>query len=72
MKCVHTFGTGSHKRQADITLLFQYIFIKVACQFSQTIWDLNALPESLICPAEIAEDCIAKLTYKFLVFIMLN
>ena len=24
MKCVHTFGTGSHKRQADITLLFQY------------------------------------------------
>ena len=26
MKCVHTFGTGRHKRQADITLLFQYIF----------------------------------------------
>ena len=25
MKCVHTFGTGRHKRQADITLLFQYI-----------------------------------------------
>ena len=24
MKCVHTFGTGRHKRQADITLLFQY------------------------------------------------
>ena len=25
MKCVYTFGTGRHKRQADITLLFQYI-----------------------------------------------
>ena len=25
MKCVHTFGTGRHKRKADITLLFQYI-----------------------------------------------
>ena len=25
MKCVHTFGTGRHKREADITLLFQYI-----------------------------------------------
>ena len=24
MKCVHTFGTGRHKRQADIALLFQY------------------------------------------------
>ena len=27
MKCVHPFGTGRHKRQADITLLFQYIVI---------------------------------------------
>ena len=26
MNCVHTFGTGRHKRQADRTLLFQYIF----------------------------------------------
>ena len=26
MKCVHTFGTCRHKRQADITLLFQYIY----------------------------------------------
>ena len=25
MKCVHAFRTGRHKRQADITLLFQYI-----------------------------------------------
>ena len=25
MKCVHTFRTGRHKRQTDITLLFQYI-----------------------------------------------
>ena len=25
MKCVHTFGTGRHKRQAGITFLFQYI-----------------------------------------------
>ena len=24
MKCVHTLRTGRHKRQADITLLFQY------------------------------------------------
>ena len=28
MQCVLTFGTGRHKRQADITLLFQYIFNK--------------------------------------------
>ena len=26
MKCVRTFGTGRHKRQADITFLFQYIY----------------------------------------------
>ena len=26
MKCVHTFGTGRHKRQADITFLFEYIY----------------------------------------------
>ena len=26
MKCVYTFRTGRHKRQADITLLFEYIF----------------------------------------------
>ena len=25
MNCVHIFGTGRHKRQADITLLFEYI-----------------------------------------------
>ena len=25
MKCVHTLRTGRHKRQADITLLFQFI-----------------------------------------------
>ena len=24
MECVHTFITGRHKHQADITLLFQY------------------------------------------------
>ena len=24
MKCVYPFGTGRHKRQADLTLLFQY------------------------------------------------
>ena len=27
MKCVHTLRTGRHKRQADITLLFQYILL---------------------------------------------
>ena len=27
MKCVHTFGTGRPKRQADITLLFEYMSI---------------------------------------------
>ena len=26
MKYVHTFGTDRHNRQADVTLLFQYIF----------------------------------------------
>ena len=25
MKYVHTFGTDRHNRQADVTLLFQYI-----------------------------------------------
>ena len=25
MKCVHTFGTDRHKRQADITFWFEYI-----------------------------------------------
>ena len=29
MKCVHTFGTGRHKRQADIILLFQYMSVKL-------------------------------------------
>ena len=27
MKCVHTLETGRHKRQADITLLFQYMIM---------------------------------------------
>ena len=26
MKCVHTFGTGKHERQADTTLLFEYMY----------------------------------------------
>ena len=30
MKCVHTFGTGRHKRPADITLMFEYI-ISIIC-----------------------------------------
>ena len=30
MKCVHTFGTGRHKHQADITLLFQHMFLKIS------------------------------------------
>ena len=32
MKCIHPFGTGRHKRQADITLLFQYICGQVIIQ----------------------------------------
>ena len=50
MKCVHTFTTGRHKRQADITLLFQYIYIyiciykskgKVTCYIkSEIYWDI--------------------------------
>ena len=31
MKYVNTFGTGRHNRQADITLLFQYIYLIVIC-----------------------------------------
>ena len=32
MKYVHTFGTGRHKRQADITLLFEYmLFLSCFC-----------------------------------------
>ena len=39
MKCVHTFGTGRHKRQADITLLFQYINIQnVVVLEEDTVW----------------------------------
>ena len=34
MKYVDTFGTGRHKRQADITLLFQYIW----AELSYEIW----------------------------------
>ena len=30
--------------------------------FPQTIWDWNALPDSLISSAEDAEDCVAKFT----------
>ena len=37
MKCVHTFGTGRHKRQADITLLFQYM------SFRNTSWLSNSM-----------------------------
>ena len=33
MKCVHTFGTGRHKRQADITLLFQYMLDAICSVF---------------------------------------
>ena len=29
MKCVHTFGTGRHTRQADITLLFENISLMI-------------------------------------------
>ena len=29
MKCIHTFGTGSHKRQVDITLLFQFTLYNI-------------------------------------------
>ena len=28
MKCIHTFGTGRHKRPVDIALLFEYITYK--------------------------------------------
>ena len=27
MKCAHLFGTSRHKRQADLTLLIEYILI---------------------------------------------
>ena len=39
MKCVHTFGTGRHKRKADITLLFQYILNQL-----YTFQDTGKLP----------------------------
>ena len=29
MKCVHTFGTGRHRRQADITILFEKLRVYV-------------------------------------------
>ena len=29
LKCVHTFGTDRHKRRADITLLFEYIYSRL-------------------------------------------
>ena len=33
MKCVRPFGTGRQKRQADITLLFQYINLSLKIDF---------------------------------------
>ena len=29
LKCGHAFRTGRHKRQADITLLLEYIFLRI-------------------------------------------
>ena len=52
MKWFHTFGTGRHKHQADITLLFQYIYITTNVKIFE--WD-SRLP-TLICLPVIA-DC---------------
>ena len=54
MKWVYTFKTGRHKRQADITLLFQYIsrksnfasfFLSVHCKIRYSNW--NALRKTV-------------------------
>ena len=42
MNCVHKFGTDRHKRQADITFLFEYIFIIAGASESMLrSWKLN-------------------------------
>ena len=50
MKCVHTFGTGRHKRQADTTLLFQYILRGRGLKFS--IYDLLVSLEIVLTSAK--------------------
>ena len=45
MKCVHTFGTNRHKRQADITILFEYI---LDSEHAQRNVGLDLVPHLLI------------------------
>ena len=45
MKCVHTFGTNRHKRQADITILFEYI---LDSEHAQRNVGLDLVPQLLI------------------------
>ena len=42
MKCVHTLRTGRHKRQADITFLFQYIY-NFRLKFFVSSWMISIL-----------------------------
>ena len=49
MKCVHTLRTGRHKRQADITLLFQYMS-KVCRRRNEIFVQPNILKHLTDCP----------------------
>ena len=46
MKCVHTFGNGRHKRQADITLLFQYTSLHLLLLSSADFLKINFFKNS--------------------------
>ena len=43
MKCVHTFRIGRHKRQADITLLFQYTLYTVINEYQILVCRPNCI-----------------------------
>ena len=56
MKCVHSFGIGRHKRQADITLLFEYI--------------MHYLKDKDYCPIEIIKGLTDKGQFQYLTKLM--
>ena len=77
MKYVHTFGTGRHKRQADITLLFQYSFtlLLLVILFILMNTCYTALPQTMISQAmyeSSKEKFIVKMMPKYNVLRGLN
>ena len=57
MKCVQRFGTGRYKRQADITLLFQYIYM-TAILLNCISWLCICLAGSCMCVCVCVNVCV--------------